>query len=155
MKYHFGVPGILIWLTHILTGLYFVYLGYSMNKTNTFKNHGIVFNELLTITNMPINRYGAVLLAKGEFNNYMSLLRKSYNPENLDTVMCRNLISLDWKGDVYDCDFNQMLNLNIEGFKKTHISELEDNIVSKRINTGDHCYGCSAGSGSSCGGTLI
>ena len=66
--------------------------------------------------------------------------------------MCKSLISVDYQGYVYDCDFNQMLKLNIESFKKTHISELEDDVISKKINTGDHCYGCTAGSGSSCGG---
>jgi len=125
-------------------------------KKNLFKNHGIVFNELLTITNMPINRYGAVLLAKGEFNNYMSLLRRSYNHENLDTVMCRNLISLDWKGDVYDCDFNQMLNLPIISHNQRTIDDLlkNPNLVGKSIATAEHCYGCTAGQGSSCGGAL-
>ena len=125
-------------------------------KKSLFENHGIVFNELLTITNMPINRYGAVLLAKGEFNNYMSLLRKSYNSENLDTVMCRNLISLDWKGDVYDCDFNQMLNLPIMSENQRTIDDLLKNptLVGKSIATAEHCYGCTAGQGSSCGGAL-
>jgi len=125
-------------------------------KKSLFKNYGIVFNELLTITNMPINRYGAVLLAKGEFNNYMDLLRSSYNHENLDTVMCRNLISLDWKGDVYDCDFNQMLNLPIISHNQRTIDDLlkNPNLVGKSIATAEHCYGCTAGQGSSCGGAL-
>lgn len=125
-------------------------------KKSLFKNHGIVFNELLTITNMPINRYGAVLLAQGEFNNYMSLLKSSYKHENLDAVMCRNLISLDWKGDVYDCDFNQMLNLPIMSDNQRTIDDLLKNpsLVGKSIATAEHCYGCTAGQGSSCGGAL-
>ena len=125
-------------------------------KKSLFRNYGIVFNELLTITNMPINRYGAVLLAKGEFYNYMGLLRDSYNHGNLDTVMCRNLISLDWKGDVYDCDFNQMLNLPIMSHNQRTIDDLlkNPNLVGKSIATAEHCYGCTAGQGSSCGGAL-
>ena len=125
-------------------------------KKSLFRNYGIVFNELLTITNMPINRYGAVLLAKGEFYNYMGLLRNSYNHGNLDTVMCRNLISLDWKGDVYDCDFNQMLNLPIMSHNQRTIDDLlkNPNLVGKSIATAEHCYGCTAGQGSSCGGAL-
>ncbi len=125
-------------------------------KERLFKDHGIVFNELLTITNMPINRYGAILLAKGEFYDYMSLLRNSFNNANLDTVMCRSLISLDWQGGVYDCDFNQMLELPIKSTNQRTIDDLlkNPNLVGISIATAEHCYGCTAGQGSSCGGAL-
>lgn len=132
---------------------------------------GIVFNELFTITNMPISRFGSVLLSKGEFNHYMNLLRDNYSDANLATVMCRNLISVDWQGYVYDCDFNQMLEMPMllpGGFSssaeadniattdnRTHLSALLNlDITGNSITVGDHCYGCTAGQGSSCGGAL-
>ena len=125
-------------------------------KKRLFKDYGIVFNELLTITNMPINRYGAVLLANGEFDNYMELLRNSFNSDNLDTVMCRSLISLGWRGEVYDCDFNQMLDLPVTSTNQRTIDDLlkNPNLVGTAVATGEHCYGCAAGQGSSCGGAL-
>jgi radical SAM/Cys-rich protein len=117
----------------------------------------IQFDELLTITNMPISRFGAVLLAQGQYVGYMQLLRDNFSQANLETVMCRNLLSIDWRGYVYDCDFNQMLDLPIlASDKRRHITslssgrELEGNL----IYTGEHCYGCTAGQGSSCGGAL-
>ena len=117
----------------------------------------IQFDELLTITNMPISRFGAVLLAQGQYVGYMQLLRDNFSQANLETVMCRNLLSVDWRGYVYDCDFNQMLDLPIlASDKRRHIAslssghELEGNL----IYTGEHCYGCTAGQGSSCGGAL-
>ena len=106
---------------------------------------------------MPISRFGGMLLAKGLYHPYMSTLRDSYREENLDTVMCRNLLSIDYQGYVYDCDFNQMLELPlaINGRPKTHLSELLDkNLEHNPIITGEHCFGCTAGQGSSCGGSL-
>ncbi len=112
------------------------------------------FNSLFTITNMPVQRFGAVLLAKGLFDEYMDLLKKSYHPANLEHLMCRSLLSVDWQGYVYDCDFNQMLEMPLTG-QPTHLSQLlaclPDNLP---IAVADHCYGCSAGQGSSCTGTL-
>ena len=117
---------------------------------------GIVFNNLYTLANMPIKRFGAVLLAKGQFDDYMTLLKNSYRRENLGDVMCRDLVSVDYRGYIYDCDFNQMLGLPLGGAEAhTHLAdllELED--VPRGIAVADHCYGCTAGQGSSCGGAL-
>lgn len=117
---------------------------------------GIVFNNLYTIANMPIKRFGAVLMAKGQFDDYMTLLKNSYRRENLDGVMCRDLVSVDYRGYVYDCDFNQMLGLPLGGDEDhTHLVDLlklED--VPRGIAVADHCFGCTAGQGSSCGGAL-
>jgi radical SAM/Cys-rich protein len=119
--------------------------------------YGIFFNHLFTLINMPIQRFGSMLVSKGIFKKYMTLLREAYQAENLESVMCRNLISIDWQGYAYDCDFNQMLGLPLihEGKSRIHLSQLmnvdwEDNPIA----VADHCYGCSAGQGSSCGGAL-
>ena len=119
--------------------------------------HGIVFNRLYTLANMPIQRFGSALISKGQFNEYMALLHGAHRDENLDSVMCRTLISVDWQGYVYDCDFNQMLGLPlvVEGRKRLHLSELIGRDLSGNpIAVRDHCYGCTAGQGSSCGGAL-
>jgi len=121
------------------------------------QDHGIVFNNLYTLTNMPIQRFGSTLISKGEFEGYMQLLRDNFSQQNLDNVMCRSLISIDWQGYVYDCDFNQMLDLPapLSDKPKTHIKDLLDQDISgKVIVVKDHCYGCTAGQGSSCGGAL-
>ncbi len=118
---------------------------------------GIVFSRLLTITNMPISRFGAVLLAQGRYGDYMSLLRDNFQRANLDTLMCRSLVSVDWQGYVYDCDFNQMLDLPVPvAGRRLHISELGDGreLAGAPVRSGEHCYGCTAGQGSSCGGAL-
>lgn len=120
-------------------------------------DHGIVFNNLLTITNMPIARFGSTLLSKGQFESYMQLLKDSFRPANLGTVMCRSLVSIDWQGYVYDCDFNQMLDMPIGDAKenKKHVSDLINaDLNGRSIRIGEHCYGCTAGQGSSCGGAL-
>lgn len=119
--------------------------------------HGIEFSRLFTITNMPIQRFGSTLISKGQFASYMQLLKESYSEENLAGVMCRSLISVDWQGYVYDCDFNQMLDLPMldESRKRLHVSNLiERDIEGRPIVVMDHCYGCTAGQGSSCGGAL-
>ncbi len=114
----------------------------------------IRFNKLYTITNMPIQRFGAVLLAQGQFEEYMQVLKHAYQPENLDQVMCRSLLSVDWQGFVFDCDFNQMLELPLAG-KQTHLSQLLKQMPEDlSIAVADHCYGCTAGQGSSCTGVL-
>ncbi len=117
---------------------------------------GIRFNQLFTITNMPIKRFGAVLLAKGQFDEYMELLKNAYQPANLKSVMCRDLISVDYRGRLHDCDFNQMLELGLgESEGPRDLSDLlETGRLPRRINVADHCYGCAAGQGSSCGGAL-
>jgi radical SAM/Cys-rich protein len=121
------------------------------------EHFGIVFNRLYTITNMPIQRFGSWLISKGQFEDYMALLKNAYRAENLDAVMCRNLISVDYLGYVYDCDFNQMLHLPLGGSGGTrkHLRDLLDAPFEGRaIAVGGHCYGCTAGQGSSCGGAL-
>jgi hypothetical protein len=106
---------------------------------------------------MPISRFGAVLLAQGQFGPYTQLLRDNFSPANLETVMCRNLVSVDWRGFVYDCDFNQMLDLPlVASDRRIHVSDLihRVDLAGRGIVTGEHCYGCTAGQGSSCGGAL-
>lgn len=119
---------------------------------------GICFNELLTITNMPISRFGAVLLAQGEYYDYMQLLRDNYSSENVETLMCRSLVSIDWRGYLYDCDFNQMLDMPmLASDRRRHVSDLliDASVEGKPVFTAEHCYGCTAGQGSSCGGALV
>jgi radical SAM/Cys-rich protein len=123
---------------------------------------GVVFNLLFTLANMPIQRFGSMLISKGQFTAYMQLLRDAYRPENLDGVMCRSLISVDWLGNLYDCDFNQMLGLPLGGKSpaspRRHLRDLlrdDDRELDRAaIAVADHCYGCTAGQGSSCGGAL-
>jgi radical SAM/Cys-rich protein len=116
---------------------------------------GVVFNRLFTLANMPIQRFGSTLISKGQFNEYMALLHGAHRAENLEAVMCRTLISVDWQGYVYDCDFNQMLDLPLAGLPKTQLSQLIGrDLAGKPIAVRDHCYGCTAGQGSSCGGAL-
>ncbi len=117
----------------------------------------VSFNQLFVITNMPIKRFGSMLASKGKFDEYIELIKSAHQPENLASVMCLDLISVDWKGYVYDCDFNQMLDLPIPGggIDGLHISDLDAGWLTRRaIQTGDHCFGCTAGQGSSCGGAL-
>ena len=119
--------------------------------------YGVHFNQLFTLVNMPIQRFGSTLVSKGEFEDYMTLLRGNFSSENLSKVMCRELISVDWQGLIYDCDFNQMLGLPllIDGNKRPHIRDIRPvNLKDQPIGVADHCYGCTAGSGSSCGGEL-
>jgi len=121
------------------------------------QNFGIVFDHLFTITNMPIQRFGSTLISKGEFEGYMDLLVANFQQHNLDNVMCRSLISVDYLGFVYDCDFNQMLGLPIQHGTalKTHLRDLMGvDLLGNAIVVKDHCYGCTAGQGSSCGGAL-
>ena len=121
------------------------------------EQHGIVFNRLYTLANMPIQRFGAILISKGEFDRYLELLRHAHLDANLDQVMCRNLVSIDWRGYVYDCDFNQMLDLPLRraARERVHLSDLLDaDLEGEAIRVAGHCYGCTAGQGSSCGGAL-
>jgi radical SAM/Cys-rich protein len=121
------------------------------------ESFGIAFNRLFTIANMPIQRFGSMLVSKGEFNGYMKLLQESHRAENLDGVMCRSTLSVDWRGFLYDCDFNQMLGLPLQvaGRPRTHLSQVLDrDLDGNAIVVRDHCFGCTAGQGSSCGGAL-
>ena len=118
---------------------------------------GISFNELYTMANMPIQRFGSTLVSKGQFNDYMALLRGAHRDENVEGVMCRTLVSVDWQGYVYDCDFNQMLGLplRVAGKSRPHLADLVGrDLEGNPVVVRDHCYGCTAGQGSSCGGAL-
>ena len=118
---------------------------------------GIRFNRLYTLANMPIARFGSTLISKGQFNAYLKLLQESFHEENLAAVMCRSLISVDWQGYVYDCDFNQMLGLplRIAGRPRVKLADLIGrDLAGNPIVVKDHCFGCTAGQGSSCGGAL-
>ena len=134
-------------------------------KRELAKRHGIVFNRLLTLTDMPILRFGSTLVSKGQFGGYMGLLKDNFFPGNLDQVMCRDLFSVDWQGHLYDCDFNQQLGLPLgppasrwpgDGTSpRRHLSDLlTEDFSSAPIVVADHCCGCAAGQGSSCGGAL-
>ena len=121
------------------------------------EQHGIRFNRLYTLANMPIQRFGSTLVSKGQFNEYMALLRGAHRDENLDAVMCRSMVSVDWRGYLYDCDFNQMLGLPLPlaGKPRPHLADvLRRDLAGNPIVVRDHCYGCTAGQGSSCGGAL-
>jgi radical SAM/Cys-rich protein len=118
-------------------------------------NFGIRFNQLFTLANMPIQRFGSTLVSKGQFADYMALLRAAHRPENLDGVMCRSTVSVDWQGYLYDCDFNQMLGMPLGAAGRLHLRELLGrDLQGQPIAVADHCYGCTAGQGSSCGGAL-
>lgn len=118
---------------------------------------GVRFNHLFALTNMPIQRFGSTLVSKGGFDAYMKLLREAHRPENLESVMCRSLVSVDWRGRLFDCDFNQMLDLpaTLEGRPRAHLRDLlTHEAVGAPIAVAGHCHGCTAGQGSSCGGAL-
>jgi hypothetical protein len=120
-------------------------------------HYGIRFNQLYVLANMPIQRFGSTLVSKGTFGAYMALLRGAHRDANLDSVMCRDLVSVDWQGWLYDCDFNQMLGLPMRagGRSRSHLRELSSTpLAGLPIVVRDHCYGCTAGQGSSCGGAL-
>ena len=121
-------------------------------KRELLLHFGIRFNQLFALTNMPIQRFGSSLISKGQFQPYMQLLKGSFQSANLDTVMCRSMVSVDYLGQLYDCDFNQMLGLPAQA---RHLRDLlaADN-GGDAIRVADHCYGCTAGQGSSCGGAL-
>jgi radical SAM/Cys-rich protein len=117
----------------------------------------IRFNRLFALANMPIQRFGSTLVSKGQFVDYMKLLKASHRPENLQTVMCGSMVSVDWQGELYDCDFNQMLGIRarLNGSVRPHLRDLlAHGAAGEQIRVADHCYGCTAGQGSSCGGAL-
>ena len=119
---------------------------------------GVEFTQLFSLANMPIQRFGSTLLSRGEFEGYLQLLKDAYRPDNLDGVMCRDLVSVDWEGRVYDCDFNQMLQLSLgaqPAKAATHVRDLiAIDLENMPVTVAEHCYGCTAGQGSSCGGAL-
>jgi len=121
------------------------------------RHFGVEFTRLFTIANMPINRFAKTLLREGRHGAYLTLLREAHRDDNLDGVMCRSLVSVDWRGQVYDCDFNQMLGLPLGAGAptSTHLRDLSaTGLVGTPIAVGEHCFGCTAGQGSSCGGAL-
>jgi radical SAM/Cys-rich protein len=126
-------------------------------KRELATHFGIVFNQLFALTNMPIQRFGSTLVSKGTFGSYLQLLKGAYQPQNLATVMCRSLVSVDYQGELYDCDFNQMLGLSarLGPSARPHLRDLlHTDAAGTSIRVADHCYGCTAGQGSSCGGAL-
>jgi len=125
-------------------------------KRELARQHGIVFGRLLTLTNMAITRHADWLRRRGELDAYRKLLEESFNPAALPHLMCRDTVSVDWQGALFDCDFNQALELPLGGARRTlwdvaSFAELAD----LRIATAEHCFGCTAGAGSSCGGALV
>ncbi|MBI3681176.1 MAG: arsenosugar biosynthesis radical SAM protein ArsS [Acidobacteria bacterium] len=117
--------------------------------------HGIVFHSLYTITNMPISRFLEFLLRSGNYERYMQKLISAYNPDAARSVMCRYTLSVGWDGMLYDCDFNQMLELPVDSGAPRHIRDFNTGLLeNRRIVVGQHCYGCTAGAGSSCGGAI-
>ena len=125
-------------------------------KRELMAHFGIVFNELFALTNMPIQRFGSTLVSKGKFDDYMDLLKNSYQPQNLAGLMCRNAVSVDWQGWLSDCDFNQQLGLPLgnSGLQRHLRDLLKTDLDGQSIRVAGHCYGCTAGQGSSCGGAL-
>ena len=125
-------------------------------KRELLAHFGIVFNALFALTNMPIQRFGSTLVSKGSFDAYMDLLKNSYQPQNLPGVMCRSTVSVDWQGWLSDCDFNQQLGLPLgtSGLQRHLRDLLKTSLDDQAIRVAGHCYGCTAGQGSSCGGAL-
>jgi len=127
----------------------------SSYKRELFAHFGVQFDRLYTLANMPIQRFGSTLVSRGQFSDYVRLLKENFAAANLDHVMCRDLISVDWRGALYDCDFNQQLGLRRAEQHGAHLRDLlRRNIEGDPIIVADHCYGCTAGQGSSCGGAL-
>ncbi|MBF0350827.1 MAG: arsenosugar biosynthesis radical SAM protein ArsS [SAR324 cluster bacterium] len=120
------------------------------------ENYGIVFNQLFTMTNLPINRFAQDLKRHQQWDDYMALLLSAFNPGTVSGLMCRSLLSISWEGNFYDCDFNQMLEIPVSG-KVRSVWDLQsfDDYRQPEIATASHCFGCTAGAGSSCGGTLV
>jgi radical SAM/Cys-rich protein len=124
-------------------------------RRELFKHFGVTFNHLYTLANMPIQRFGSTLISKGQFSDYVRLLKENFAAAHLEQVMCRDLISVGWRGDLYDCDFNQQLGLRRSEQHGAHLRDLlRRSIEGDPIIVADHCYGCTAGQGSSCGGAL-
>ena len=122
-----------------------------------FKKHfGIVFNKLYTLTNLPIGRFASYLRHNNKLNEYMELLIQAFNPATIDGLMCRNTISVGWRGEVYDCDFNQQLGMQWNNGVQVFLWDVDPvKIENREIMTGAHCFGCTAGAGSSCGGAIV
>src|SRR6185437_3688963 len=127
-------------------------------KRELQKHFGIVFNRLFTLSNLPVGRFAAYLRHSNRLDEYMQLLIESFNPATIEGLMCRNTISVGWRGEVYDCDFNQQLGMHWSGnggSRQVFLWNIDpDSLEGRDIMTGDHCFGCTAGAGSSCGGAI-
>ena len=124
-------------------------------RTMLGDNFGITFSSLLAITNIPVNRFAHALKRDGEIEDYQHLLVSNFNESTVDNLMCRHLLNLDWEGRVFDCDFNQMLDIPLSGGEQTYLWDIAiDDVAGKSVATNRHCFGCTAGAGSSCGGVL-
>ena len=125
-------------------------------RRELFDRHGIVFSRLFTITNLPISRFLESLAREGQVESYLRTLVDAFNPETVPGLMCRHTLSVDWQGNLYDCDFNQMLELPLADDGIRHISDFDsDRLSDREIVTGRHCYGCTAGAGSGCSGAIL
>jgi radical SAM/Cys-rich protein len=124
-------------------------------KRRLREDFGIEFHSLYTLTNMPINRFADSLVHIGKADSYQDLLERSFNPDTIPSVMCRSLVSIGHDGALYDCDFNQMLEITADGHRTVWDIGSFDELAGVRIRTGRHCFGCTAGAGSSCGGSLL
>jgi radical SAM/Cys-rich protein len=125
-------------------------------KRELKEHFGIVFNKLYTITNLPIGRFAAYLRHNDKLDEYMDMLMNAFNPATIDGLMCRNTISVGWRGEVYDCDFNQQLGLQWKNGVPIFLWDVDPHKIDNReITTGNHCFGCTAGAGSSCGGAIV
>jgi radical SAM/Cys-rich protein len=125
-------------------------------KRELKRKFGIDFTNLITITNMPIGRYVSDLKKQNRLEEYVRLLEDSFNPATIDGLMCRHQINVDWDGNIFDCDFNLALGLSVDHGAPTHIKDFDPRAhLKRRIVTGNHCFGCTAGCGSSCGGALV
>ena len=117
---------------------------------------GVVFNQLFTITNLPISRFASWLRHEGKYESYLKLLASAFNPATVEGLMCRNTINVSWEGEVFDCDFNQMLRMPLGSKGPRHLWDIDpSSLAGEQIATGNHCFGCTAGAGSSCGGALV
>ncbi len=124
-------------------------------KQQLKRKYGISFHRLLTITNLPVSRFLEYLLESGQYESYMETLHQAFNPATLQGLMCRNMVSVSWDGYLYDCDFNQMLDLKVQG-TPAHLDDFDiETFVKRPITVNRHCYGCTAGAGSSCGGEVV
>ena len=125
-------------------------------KRELKKHFGIVFNNLYTLTNLPIGRFASYLRRNNKLDEYMELLIQAFNPATINGLMCCNTISVGWRGEVYDCDFNQQLGMQWNNGARIFLWDVDpEQIEDHRIMTGDHCFGCTAGAGSSCGGAIV
>ncbi len=125
-------------------------------KSELKESFGIDFDHLYTITNMPISRFASFLRRAGQLEEYQRLLIDAFNPAAIENLMCRSTLSVGWRGEVYDCDFNQMLDMQLRNGKPLYLWDIDpDTLAERSILTGDHCFGCTAGAGSSCGGAIV